>query len=1693
MARRKAPTTKVDPSAFDSAGATVLENPVRTEIEDSYLEYAYSVIHSRALPDARDGLKPVHRRILFSMHEQGYRPNGAYVKSSRVVGDCFVRGALVSTPTGLRPIEDIRIGEQVLDSHGAAVPVTAVYENPMSSLVRVTWSNGHTMLVTPGQRFRTVASDLTVGWTDARDLAGMRTVGFGRDRAANLDNDSGDVYPYVLGLIVAEGFAADRARQADGRVRIHMCDVDPLDVAHGWAISNGLNVSRGKRPARKPTYRDQHILTFARHAGLLEAGTPLSDKKCVPADVLNDRSAWLPFIAGFFDGDGYVRRKNREIVLVSTSPRLIQQLYSMLVDLGLHGHHWSRVSTRGHKTLLGLSIGGRDAATLAAALLRWSKIDYKQDGLRRLTEIAYAYDGKQGHDRLPCREVMAEFSQAHLGGGWFRDKDGNAFRASLSAVSGAQVRYGKDRHGHSLADRSFSLSRAEKDGWITKLRRIGSPLADRLDALAGRSFLEVASVEEVVPDTTYDVQVGTAEHAFVVEGFVVHNCMGKYHPHGDTAIYDAMVRLAQDFSMNAPLVDGHGNFGSPDDGPAASRYCVVGDTRIRLADGSSSRIADLVNLPSDSEADADFEVLDKDGKAVRVNKVFNSGVHPTLRMTTKAGFSLRGSENHLVLCLEAPVGVPMFQWRRLDELKPGAVVCVARNAWTQVTPTAREYMLGILGGAWVSEGWASEHRAGFNNTDEHFFDEVLHAYDHIVGGRRYVAERQTRRDRKLVRELDVQEYSGGMDSFRASPLAEFIGHQAREKIIPEFVWRGGWGVKRAFLMAAFEGDGGVRVALDGFTIQYSTYSEQLASGMQELLAEFGVIARHCRYERPSGALEHRLVVSGLRNVRAFAERVGFLKTKQAKLHDLLGHAPLRPHRLSSDRVPFVADYVRGALDFDLRGSGRKWLTQHNFDRVERWDTERLRIIDRVKDEEILGTILPIMDSGYRFETVTDIDRCEPAEVYSVRVESEDHSFLAGGFVNHNTEAKMSNEAMLLVGELGEDTVDFRPNYDGSLREPTVLPAAFPNLLVNGTSGIAVGMATNMIPHNLGEVIAAARWLIRHPDASLDKLMEFVPGPDLPTAGLLLGLDEVRKAYETGRGVVRMRGRVEIGPLEGSRGRQAITVTELPYGVGPEKIIEKITDEVTKTKRLSGVADVKDLTDRENGTRLVIECKVGVNPQALLADLYRLTPLEQSFGINNLVLVDGQPRTLGLKALLEVFIAHRYDVVTRRTRYRKRRREDRLHLVEGLLKALLNIDKVIRLIRNSDDAATARAGLMTQFKLSEIQANYILDTPLRRLTKYDKIELESEQDRLNTEIAELSRILDDPAVLRKVVSDELAKVAKDLAGERRTSLVDGDLKEVLAASKPAGPLEVADDPCQVILSATGLVARTAAESEESSEARRRKGRARHDAVAAVVHSTARGQILLVTSHGRAFKTDVLPLPVLPEQVGTVSLSGGMAARELAALAKGERVVTIAPLNDDNGASPGLALGTRQGTVKVCSPEWPVRSDEFEVIGLRDGDEVIGATWLTDGSETLAFMSSDASLLHYPAAQVRPQGIKGGGMAGIKLAPDAEAVFFGAVRIGDEEHGEPMVVTSTGRMVKVTPFEEYPPKGRATGGVRTQRFLKGDNRLRLAWVGPRPAGVSDGGIAVELPDVDMRRDGSGSAHPGPDVVGHLIERG
>ena len=489
---------------------------------------------------------------------------------------------------------------------------------------------------------------------------------------------------------------------------------------------------------------------------------------------------------------------------------------------------------------------------------------------------------------------------------------------------------------------------------------------------------------------------------------------------------------------------------------------------------------------------------------------------------------------------------------------------------------------------------------------------------------------------------------------------------------------------------------------------------------------------------------------------------------------------------------------------------------------------------------------------------------------------------------------------------------------------------------------------------------------------------------------------------------------------------------------------------------------------------MIEIRSGFNPDAVLEQLYRLTPLEDTFGINNVALVNGQPRTLGLRELLVEYVDHRLVVVRRRTAFRLARREERLHLVAGLLVAMVDIDEVIQVIRSSDDAEIARARLMDVFDLSETQASYILELRLRRLTRLSRLELEREREQLGAEIERLRALLADEQLLRRTVSDELAAVATAHGTPRRTVLLEAGA--VVRAT--SAPLEVADDPCWALLSASGLLARTAAGELSGGD-----GRAAHDVLRSAVQTTARGEVAVVTSLGRMLRLGVLDLPAIPVTASSLSLSGGAPISEFLGLEPGERVLALTSLRPDG---PGIALGTASGVVKRVTPDYPGSRDAWEVAALRDGDEVIGVAELVTGDEDLVFITNDAQLLRFGAAGVRPQGRAAGGMAGIRLAPGARAIYFGAVVT---EHPDNVVVTIAGSAaalpgtdagsVKVTPYEEYPAKGRGTGGVRCHRFLKGEDVLTRAWAGPGPAkaGASGGG-PVELPPATGRRDGSGA---------------
>lgn len=663
----------------------------------------------------------------------------------------------------------------------------------------------------------------------------------------------------------------------------------------------------------------------------------------------------------------------------------------------------------------------------------------------------------------------------------------------------------------------------------------------------------------------------------------------------------------------------------------------------------------------------------------------------------------------------------------------------------------------------------------------------------------------------------------------------------------------------------------------------------------------------------------------------------------------------------------------------------------------------------------------------------------------------------GAAASRYTESRLAKEALLMLEDIKEEATDFLPNYDGTEQEPVVLPARIPNLLINGGSGIAVGMATKSAPHNAGEAMDAASYLLDNPDATVDDLMKYIPGPDLPTGGIIVGQDAIKQAYETGRGVFRIRGKYEIESLP--RGKSNIVFTEMPYDVSIVKVIKDIKDGIEEGN-LQGVADVKDLTDRVEGTRLRIETKAGVNPERLAGDLFTHTALEVSFGINNVVIYEDRPVVMGLKEILQAFLNHRVEVITRRTKFRLDKRQDRLHILAGLLKALLDIDKAIAIIRAAKDTDTAKKKLITAFKVDETQAEYILSLQLRRLTRFDQEELETEQKKLLDEVAELEKIIAEPATLKRVLSDELKATKAIIDHPRRSELLDGSLAEHRAELKEtlkSESVEVADEPCIIRVYASGMVDRT----EENKRIPRRGS---IEPVVTQLVTTTRSHIILVTNQGRAFRVEALHVP--EKKVDATALD--------IALSPDEFIVAVGK-NEYSKDEAGLALGTRSGIVKILACDFPLRSDDFPVMGLADGDTIIGGGWVGDPNETdLVFVSEDTSLLRFNATKVRPQGRTGGGVAGIKLGDGLSAVAFSVAPLAELDTLR--AVTFTGVSVKTSELALFPVKGRATGGVRSHTLRKGEEKLVAAFVGPRPLMVNEGS-ALELPE-PVKRDASGT---------------
>ena len=809
----------------------------------------------------------------------------------------------------------------------------------------------------------------------------------------------------------------------------------------------------------------------------------------------------------------------------------------------------------------------------------------------------------------------------------------------------------------------------------------------------------------------------------------------------------------------------------------------------------------------------------------------------------------------------------------------------------------------------------------------------------VVGGPRYVQQRTIASGSRL-HELDIHNLS----HWRDSVMAEVAG-ASRAKRVPEFVWRGPAPVKRRFLQALFEGDGSSSL-LPRSTIQisYSTYSERLARDVQLLLLEFGVVTRICRYAKG----EFKVVVSNRRDARLFAAKVGFLGRKQAKLERDLAAIPTTSRALSRDHVPHVADFIRA--ESGSRGPDRHWLDRHNVDRIERWEQGGTAILERIESAETRAVVEPLMTGDYFYAEVESVTDAGVQPVFSLKVESDDHSFLTNGFVSHNTEARLARLATEMLRDIDADTVDFTPTYDDARLEPSVMPSRYPNLLVNGSAGIAVGMATNIPPHNLAEVIDGVVAFIDDPLIDVAGLMKHIKGPDFPTGGTIKGWQGIKDAYETGRGRVVVQGKAHTEEI--GRGKEAIIVTELPYQVSKgdgrndgSGLIKKIA-EVVQNGRIPQISDLRDESGKA-GIRLVIELKRDAIPKVVLNNLFKFTPLQSTFGVNTVALVDGVPKLLALREVIDAYVQHQRDVVVRRTKHELRQREARLHILEGLLIAIADIDAVIQLIRGSADPDTARDGLMERFDLTRIQAQAILDLRLQRLTALEADKLKAEHAELLERIKELREILGDEQRVREIIKEELLEIKHAYGNERRTQIThsedDIDIEDLIA-----------DQQMVIAITRSGYIKRLPLDTYRKQH---RGGvgvtgmdMKDEDYIEHLFVCSSHDYLLFFTNRGKIYRQKVYELP------------------EAGRTAKGRALVNVLPLRDgefvravlstrDFTEGKYLVFATKQGQIKkteFLAYNTPIKADGIIAIKIRDDDELV-AVRRTSGDDDIIMVS------------------------------------------------------------------------------------------------------------------------------------------
>jgi len=1107
---------------------------------------------------------------------------------------------------------------------------------------------------------------------------------------------------------------------------------------------------------------------------------------------------------------------------------------------------------------------------------------------------------------------------------------------------------------------------------------------------------------------------------------IVGDTLGRYHPHGDQAVYDSLVRMAQDFSLRYPLIDGQGNWGSIDgDSAAAMRYCITGDALL-LTDNGITKMKDISS--TDSEDEIDIKIANYKNNIEKAVKFFNSGRHKTIHLKTEQGYEIEGSYNHPVLTwtYDKNNGGPQIKWKILENITKEDFVVINRkssffnekdldlaryypNLGERVKyfdlPKKMNEELAFLLGALVSEGSFHNKQILFCNSDLEFYNKVKNAiYNQFRGIKLY--------ENNIMKSDCIQL------SIYYQRIVEFLKNigltavKSEEKEIPHTILKAKKECIVSFLSGLFEGDGSVIFKVDkrhggkSIELTYNSKSKKLISQLKVVLLNFGIITTNPYVDKRNNC--YKLIISDVSNIKKFKNQINFsCSKKREKLEKI---EDINDERMSkNDFVPFINEYLRSKYNTEF-------INKNNFDRYNKLRNNYDKLITNIdfKDKKLIDSILQY---DYFFNKIKKVEPTKKEKiVYSVKVNSKCHSFTANGFINHNTEARMSKIAKLMLQDIDKDTVDWTDNFDGSLKEPVMLPAVLPNLLINGASGIAVGMATNMAPHNITEVIDGTIQVIDNPEINTVELMETIKGPDFPTGGIIYGREGILNAYSTGRGLVRVRARTDI---EG-KDKKKIIVSELPYQVNKSNLLKNIA-ELVKNKKIEGISDLRDESDRK-GMRIVIDLKRDAIEDVVLNQLFEHTDMQSTFGILNLAIVDGEPKILTLLDIVKHHIEYRVDVIKRRTRYDLRKAKDKIHILEGLMIALKNIDKVIKAIRSSKQVNEAKTKLRKQFKLSEKQAKAILDMRLQKLTGMEIRGVEKDFNDTKKLIEQLQALLSSKKNILNEIKKELLNIKEKFGDERRTEIVEGEIGIEIEDLIPVQDVVIT-------ITDSGYIKRIPIETYRT---QRRGGKGligmetkEEDIVVDSFITSTHDYIMFFTNHGKTFWLKGYKIPE-----GGRHAKGKAIINLLPRLEGGEFVETAIPVHEFDDEHY-LIFATKKGIIKktVLLAYSNIRVTGIRAVKLDEDDELI-STRLSDGKQTVMIATANGQACRFNEAETRPMGRVTRGVIGIRLGKDDKVVSMAVVG----EEGNLLTITENG-YGKRSPIQTYRKTHRGSKGVRT----------------------------------------------------------